>query len=404
MPDYIDKRAWVFLNLCAKYHIDARLVGGCVRDALLDHPRINHQATSHTKPITPPDIDIAIAATPQEVIHFCKQNQITYFPTGIDHGTLTILYKGLPLEVTSLRCDVKSNGRHAMVTFGTSFIIDAMRRDFTINALYVDHNNVLYDAFNGIQDLRNRRVRFIGNAHQRITEDYLRLWRYFRFWGCFGNGHVDLAILPPLDTLIQGISALSIERVQRELLSILAQPWPHVIIQSLQNYGLLEHTLKTPIDSSLYRRLIILERSYDRSNICPIRRLSALLTSSDLAYCPLKLSRTQQQKLKALLTKDLKEIALINPQWWIDANLLAHAKGTEENTGIPIHITRHHVRNISTLPPFPITAKDLLHIGYVPGVHMGNTLTRLKGLWFDHNFQLDKEACLMHAAKWLTSR
>ncbi len=390
VPDRIDKRAWAFLNLCADQHIDARLVGGCVRDALLNQ----HNVTSS------PDIDIAIAATPQEVIHFCNHNQIAYFPTGIDHGTLTLLYKGLPMEVTSLRCDVKSDGRHAVVAFGTSFIMDAMRRDFTINALYVDHNNILYDAFNGVQDLYNRRVRFIGDAHQRIAEDYLRLWRYFRFWGRFGNGCVDLTVLPPLHELTEGLTALSIERIQRELLNILAQPWSHVIIQSLCTYGLLVHTFNAPINSDLCRRLIILERSYNRSDICPIRRLVALLISADLVHCPLKLSRAQQQKLKALMTKNLKEIALTNPQWWIDANLLAYAKATH-NTSASMYNARQYTCSLMPFPAFPVTAKDLLRLGYTPGVQVGDTLRRLKSLWFNHVFQLDKEACLAHAVEWL---
>jgi poly(A) polymerase len=389
-PDRIDKRAWAFLNLCADQHIDARLVGGCVRDALLNQ----HNS------VKSPDIDIAIAATPQEVIQFCDHNQINYFPTGIDHGTLTLLYKGLPMEVTSLRCDVKSDGRHAEVAFGTSFIVDATRRDFTINALYVDHKNILYDAFNGVQDLHNRCVRFIGDAHQRIAEDYLRLWRYFRFWGRFGNGCVDLTVLPPLHKLAESLTALSIERIQRELLSILAQPWPNPIIQSLCAYGLLEHTFKAPIKSGFCRRLIILERTSNRSDICPIRRLSALLASLDLVHCPLKLSRAQQQKLKALMTKNLKEIALTNPQWWIDANLLVRAKAAN-NTGVSIYVTRQYVRDFMPLPLFPITAKDLLCLGYTPGVQMGDTLRRLKSLWFDYEFQLDKKVCLRHAAEWL---
>ena len=167
----IDARAWEFLDVCAADGIDARLVGGCVRDALLANQSnqspptqsspLTHQDTSQPPPvdsqssICATDIDIAIACPPLDIITFCKKHRLKCIPTGLAHGTLTILFKGLVLEVTSLRADIDTFGRHATVTFGASFSEDAHRRDFTMNALYCDAKGEITDFFGGIEDAEN---------------------------------------------------------------------------------------------------------------------------------------------------------------------------------------------------------------------------------------------------------
>ena len=284
----IDPRAWEFLTLCEVNGIDARLVGGCVRDALLP-PNGQMNLT---------DIDIAIKATPPDMIAFCKTHRLKCIPTGISHGTLTIVFKGLVCELTSLRADVDTHGRRATVTFGASFEEDAKRRDFTMNALLVDRQQILYDAFDGVNDLHSGRVRFIGDPATRIAEDYLRLYRYFRFWGRFGKGHADISVLPTLTIIRNNLSQLSIERVQSELFKILTLLWPGTVLTSMLNYGLLNHVFGDNIDYVVgikaLRRLVMFER-FGKHPPCAIRRLCALTQGQNVSDM-LKFSRAHKKK------------------------------------------------------------------------------------------------------------
>ncbi|MES2607832.1 MAG: CCA tRNA nucleotidyltransferase [Pseudomonadota bacterium] len=381
----IDSRAWDFLSLCAADGIDARLVGGCVRDALL--------TTVDKTNLT--DIDIAIAAPPPDVIAFSKKHHVKCIPTGISHGTLTILFKGLILEVTSLRADIDTFGRHATVTFGASFEEDAKRRDFTMNALFVDHQQILYDAFNGVIDLQNGHVRFIGDPATRIAEDYLRLYRYFRFWGRFGKGSADISVLPALDTIKDALSQLSIERVQSELFKILTLPWPGAVLKSMMYYGLLNYVFVDAIDCStgikVLRRLTMLERFVGHPP-CPIRRLCALTSGYNISDI-FRLSRIQKKKFEALsktLTEPHYEIVLTHPEWWVDSILLKNARSTD-----PIWTCRLHAKTLTPPPPFPLTGADVMATG-ITGAQIGEVLTNIKRQWIASGFTLDREACLAY--------
>ena len=411
----IDARAWEFLDVCAADGIDARLVGGCVRDALLANQSnqspptqsspLTHQDTSQPPPvdsqssICATDIDIAIACPPLDIITFCKKHRLKCIPTGLAHGTLTILFKGLVLEVTSLRADVDTFGRHATVTFGASFSEDAHRRDFTMNALYVDHQRIMYDAFDGASDLTNRRVRFIGDPAARIAEDYLRLYRYFRFWGRFGKGRADISVLPNLNTLKDGLASLSIERIQSELFKILLLPWPGVILKSMQHYGLLTHIFGDVVDCAaglnVLRRLVMLER-FGHHLPCPIRRLCALTNGINVANL-LKLSRVQTKKLNMLSSKTSLSpktpaiCALTHPEWWIDAMLLH-----DSLVAPPMWTSRMQAKSLRLPPPFPLAGADIVAMG-ITGVRVGEILTDVKRYWIAHDFTPDHDACLAYA-------
>lgn len=382
-PDHliarIDHRVWQFLNLCAANDIDARLVGGSVRDALSG---IKEEKV---------DYDSAVACPPDDVIAFCLKHNIKYFPTGIEHGTITIRYKGITLEVTSLRSDVKTHGRHATVVFSASFEEDAKRRDFTFNALYVDHNHILYDAFNGQCDLKNSYVRFIGNAHTRIKEDYLRLYRYFRFWGKFGRRPVDLTVLPALNDIKEGLSCLSIERIQSELFKILALKWPGPILESMCTYGVLNHLFGAEIDFKTgiknMRRLVLCEH-FGKHPVCIIRRLVAL-TSTDVSHV-LKLTRLDQKKMKALITHvEPNDMALNKPEFYIDAMLLTYARSTKNILKI-----KTEAENITSLPDFPLAGKDLIAHGIPAGKKIGEVLKKIKKSWIENGCTWDKKMAL----------
>lgn len=392
---HIAPRAWDFLSLCAADGIDARLVGGCVRDALLHEHSLSSSRRRASNVLKTTDIDIAIKATPTDVISFCKKHRLKCIPTGIAHGTLTILFKELTLEVTSLRADIDTHGRLATVTFGASFEEDAKRRDFTMNALYVDHQHILYDAFNGMADLKNGRVQFIGDPAARIAEDYLRLYRYFRFWGRFGKGFVDTSVLPSLNTIIHGISCLSVERTQSELFKILTLPWPGAVLKSMAHYGLLNHILGDEIDCAAgiqaLRKLVILER-FGNYLPCSIRRLCALTQGKNISDA-LKLSRIQKRKLESFskaLTEHSYEIALTHPEWWVDSILLKNALSSES-----LWIFQAQSKTLTPPPPFPLTGADVMATG-ITGAQIGEVLTNIKHQWINSDFALDRDACLAY--------
>ena len=204
---------------------EVRVVGGAVRNALLGEPVA--------------DIDLAVAAVPQDVLGKAEGAGLRVVPTGIDHGTLTLIVDGAHFEITSLREDVETDGRRAKVRFGGDFAADARRRDFTINALSVDARGQLHDYVGGLDDLAARRVRFIGDPEQRIAEDYLRILRFFRFSACYGEGPLDRDGLHACIARREGIATLSRERLGGEMLKILASPRSCAVVETMSAAGLL---------------------------------------------------------------------------------------------------------------------------------------------------------------------
>jgi poly(A) polymerase len=200
----------------------ARLAGGCVRDRLLG--------------IEPKDFDIATDALPDEVLKIFRADGYKAIPTGIEHGTITVVNAGTPIEVTTLRQDVETNGRHAVVKFGKSFEADAERRDFTINAMYEDSSRRIFDFFGGQDDLKQKRLRFVGDAAQRVQEDFLRILRLFRFWSRFGFAP-EPASLTACEKLAQGLSQISQERITSELLQMLAGQHRQIVMRQLIEGG-----------------------------------------------------------------------------------------------------------------------------------------------------------------------
>src|SRR3954466_8652077 len=204
---------------------EARVVGGAVRNALLG--------------LVPGDIDIATTALPHEVMRRAKAAGIKAVPTGIDHGTVTLVIDGQPFEVTTLREDTETFGRKAKVAFGRDWVRDAERRDFTINGLSVDAAGVVHDYVGGLADIAVRRVRFIGNASERITEDYLRILRFFRIHAAYGAGEPDRAGYLACIGGRAGLTNLSAERVRMEILKLLIAEGAAVAVQAMADAGLL---------------------------------------------------------------------------------------------------------------------------------------------------------------------
>ena len=266
--------------------IETRAVGGAVRNALLGLP------------VT--EIDLATTAEPEQVMALAEEAGLKAVPTGIDHGTVTVIADGLPFEVTTLRRDVETFGRHAKIAYTTSWEEDAKRRDFTLNALYADRDGKVFDPLGGYDDLAAGRVRFIGDAEARIKEDFLRILRFFRFHAYYGKGDMDAAGLKAAVKLRAGIEQLSAERVAGELRRILVAPQAACAVEALYDYGLLTGVLGGVPRLGRFERLVAIEAANALAPDASLRLAAlAVFVEEDVARLAerLRLSNAEQAVL-----------------------------------------------------------------------------------------------------------
>jgi tRNA nucleotidyltransferase/poly(A) polymerase len=259
-------------------------VGGCVRNAILGE--------------LASDIDLSTSALPQQVMDLAKAAGLKAIPTGIDHGTVTVVMNGTPFEITTFRRDVETDGRRAIVAFSDDIMDDARRRDFTMNALYADATGRVVDPLNGLPDARARRIRFIEDASLRIREDYLRSLRFFRFSAWYGDAELgfDPEALNAIASNLDGLASLSPERVGSELIKLLAAPNPSTSLAVMRQTGVLQ-TVLAGSDDTWVGPLVHVEGLLDLPPD-PIRRLAAL-GGMDVAET-LRLSKIQARELNIL--------------------------------------------------------------------------------------------------------
>ncbi|MBT0957674.1 CCA tRNA nucleotidyltransferase [Alphaproteobacteria bacterium KMM 3653] len=258
----------------------ALAVGGAVRNPLMGRGAS--------------DIDLATDALPEVVSDLAIGAGLRVIPTGIEHGTVTVLGEGEPVEVTTFRKDVETDGRHAEVAFGADLAEDAARRDFTLNAIYADPSGVVFDPLGGIADLREGIVRFVGDADRRVQEDYLRILRFFRFTAQFGNPEhgIEPEGLSACATFSSEIETISAERIGMEMLKLLAAEEPELAVAAMQQCGIL-HAILPGADTAAFFRLSGIT---DRAD--PIQRLAAL--GGEGVSKRLRLSRAQTRRLESL--------------------------------------------------------------------------------------------------------
>ncbi|MDR1983186.1 MAG: CCA tRNA nucleotidyltransferase [Holosporaceae bacterium] len=247
----IDENIFFILDLIEKCGFRARIVGGAVRDFLLK------------KKIS--DVDLATDAHPAEIIDICRRHGVAVVPVGIKYGSVTAIYDHNSYEITTLRRDIKTFGRHSEVEFSQSFKTDARRRDFTINAIYMDKDGRIYDYHSGIEDIRSRNIRFIGDARKRITEDYLRIFRYFRFVAACGNYKYNQEYLEVISQLKSNVKLLSSERIVTELIKILDVPHSNRIIPQMMEilnelFALQFNSLDVCVKLGIFKSLSSVER------------------------------------------------------------------------------------------------------------------------------------------------
>ncbi len=348
-----------------------RFVGGCVRDGLLGRAST--------------DLDIAIDQLPEDSMRLLEAAAIKVIPTGLKHGTITALAKGQHFEITTLRVDVETFGRHARVAFTDDWQLDAARRDFTINAIYTDRDGQLYDPVGGQADLAAGLVRFVGDAAQRITEDKLRILRFFRFFALSGRGGPDAAALAACAAAAPGIAGLSGERVSAEVFKLLAAANPLPSLQLMAEAGVLSQILPDGFDLD----------GLARSDNDPLRRLSAIASAGAAAIAKrLRLSKQQASRLNFLidppakLSPEIARPALRQLLYDHGANQISDLALQQ---GVPELLPRI---DEATPPPFPLKGSDALALGMHAGPEIGNILRSLEDEWRANDFAASRDELL----------
>ena len=400
MTDTLGQRHWmtapataaVFDALEAEGGPDcARFVGGCVRNALVGRPI--------------DDIDIATTLTPERVKTALGRAKIRAVPTGIEHGTITAVSDHTPHEITTLRRDVSTDGRRATVAFTEDWVEDALRRDFTLNALYARRDGSIYDPTGqGVADAKAGRIVFVGDAEQRLAEDHLRNLRYFRFYAWFGKGAPDAAAVAACSKLKNGVETLAAERISKELLKLLAADDPRAAVRLMAEAGVLEVVLKAQADLARFEAFVEVET--DQLFECdPVLRLAALLPDDQVAAMALatrlRLANAERDRIVAALspTPELKswmspreirrEVYRTGKPVFRDRAKLAWAAS-------PRTATTMQWRGMIALaegwtpPELPLSGAEIINAGVPKGPLVGEVMREVEAWWIDNDFIDDK--------------
>jgi len=371
---------------------EVRFVGGCVRDSLLGGFSLDAG-----------DIDIATPDRPERVMALLDRANIKNIPTGLAHGTITAVVAHRHFEITTLRVDVKSHGRHADVAFTDNWQEDAARRDFTMNALTCTPEGDLYDPYGGIADLEASLVRFVGDAMRRIEEDHLRLLRFFRFHAWFGKGAPDSTGLAAAVSSAQSLRKLSGERIRNEMLKLLAAKDPALVIDIMAAGGVLAEIVPVANDTQVLRGLQVIEAETEAD---PVRRLASLVGDGADAKAlaeRLRLSNEERDRLVAMLSPPGTISAALDAQAlrrdlythgaarMIDWLILAWAEN-----GNNVDSYRRMITAAKSWQPIalPIKGADALVLGRAAGPEIGDLLKAVEGWWIAADFAPTRDQCL----------
>lgn len=369
---------------------ETRVAGGAVRNALLGVPVA--------------DIDLATVLLPEQVMAIAKAAGFGVHPTGLEHGTITVTHQKAAFEVTTLRRDIETDGRHAVVVFTTHWGEDAARRDFTINAMYCDAGGKIFDFTKGYADIQKRKVKFVGVAAERITEDYLRILRFFRFHAWYGKNLPDTAGLEACVELKKGLKKLSIERVRQELLKLLAAPCAIATVQLMAQVGILKSVLP---HTEQWRVL-------ERLPSDPILRLFVLARDRKTLKDRLRLSNDDSERLQALISAPDLSPALSEVE---QRRILYHLGAAKWRDAVHYSLAQSKAKlddpswrallNLATtwVPPrLPVKGTDLIGVGLHPGPKMGQILSALEDWWVANDFTPTRHDLMARVGRYKDQR
>ena len=388
------KNVFKLFNIVEEHGGALRFVGGAVRDTLAGLEGF--------------DLDLATDLNPDELVEACEDNGIKTIPLGIKYGTVGVMIDDKVLEVTSLRKDIKTDGRHAEVEFTTDWETDAGRRDLTINAVYADERGNVFDYYNGIDDLEKGVVRFIGNPSQRIKEDYLRILRFFRFYSIFAKTPIDKKALEACKENSEGLQELSMERIRDELFKILVTPRAAETIKIMADNEILSYILPVPHQENI-DCLEFLDKQINQGNLPknPLARLF-ILFNPDEAFANniavrMKFSKKQKQDFVDLarVTVPLRDFA---DERSLNRIIYTYGKDFARNKlMIAQALQKQILPDFEQIlqyilafekPIFPLRGQDLINAGIQDNLHIGQILHNLENMWIESGFTLTKQDLL----------
>jgi poly(A) polymerase len=374
--------------------VDGRFVGGAVRNAL------SGWAVS--------DIDIAVPMPPDETLKRLENAAIKAVPTGLAHGTVTAVVSGRPYEVTSLRHDVETDGRHAVVEFTDDWMEDSTRRDFTMNALYATIDGEIFDYHGGVEDLIAGRVRFVGDAGQRIREDYLRILRLFRFHAWYGKGDLDADALHAAAAAKAGLAQLSGERIAKEMLRLLECPNPVPSLRLMAASGVLPELLPYVLQLPRLENLVLIEAENQFAPDAVLRLTALLPDETDVAQAVgerLKLPGAERARLEGLAAAKEKIAAHLSAA---DVRRLLYRIGTARLRDRVLLSWAASPRGAGAIqwrmllsiaeswerPRFPLTGREAMAAGVPEGPEVGRVLSAVEAWWLEEDFLPDQDALM----------
>ncbi len=366
---------------------EARVVGGAVRDALAGRPVV--------------DVDLATPRLPEAVAAALVAAGLRPLPTGLDHGTITALANGRGFEITTLRRDEATDGRHAVVAFTDDWREDAARRDFTINAMSMTSDGGVYDYFGGRADLTAGRVRFVGDPARRIAEDYLRILRFFQFYARYGRGDPDADAIAAIAAGVAGLARLSAERIWSELRRILAAPEPREAVALMARLSVLRTALPEGADPDGLAELLARRAPAD-----PLLRLAALLDGDANALADrLRLSSAERERLLDLRSPPspdptMDDAALRRLLADVPAGILIDRSWLAEDDRPGWTALRARLADMPR-PQFPLEGRDALALGMLPGPAVGDALRAVRAWWRAGGCTADAAACRAELARRL---
>jgi len=385
----------VMQALLAGTGVEARYVGGAVRDTVRGAMQYGVQV----------DIDIATTATPEKVIELLNAAGLKAVPTGIDHGTVTAISNHRPVEITTLRHDVNTDGRRAEVAYTTDWAADAARRDFTMNAIYADMDGVLFDPLGGVADARAGLVRFVGDPDARIQEDYLRILRFFRFYAWCGKGEMDRDGLQACVRHVAGLAKLSPERVAKELLKLVSASTPMPALRQMAASGILTAVLPEASNPERLNALIEID-AMTFFEVDPILRLGALLPDDGAVAAAvaarLRLSNAQRDRLVAMLSATLRVFCYMSvremrrtayrmtPRVMRDVAMLRWAGDVKRNHNAVQWRALLPMIDSWKPPVLPLDGHHVKLAGVPDGPQIGAVLREVEEWWIDADFTTDE--------------
>jgi poly(A) polymerase len=362
---------------------ECRLVGGCVRDYLINKP--------------PVDFDIATNLIPKTIIEIFKKNNVKVFPIGIEHGTVLVVINKLNFEITTLRKDVQCFGRHAEVQFTKDWKEDAARRDFTMNAMSITSNGELYDYFDGQKDLDQKKVKFVGNPAKRIKEDYLRILRYLRFLGSFDLSNIDQDSYKASMENIQSLELISKERIKRELIKLLASKFAKEVIIKLNNENILHHIgLPSIVVSNEQLQKIDFKINDPLVNLAILCNLSTIQNKNKITLLKnnLQLSNKEYKELNYLTSFNVqKEFTNFHHyKYWYEYGKELYLRFLFIVNNInEINQYEKYLHEVTSSDDFafPLNGTDLQKLN-IEGKAIGDAINKAKYHWHKHNNKLGK--------------